>query len=745
MINLIPKLRNKLLSEKNDNLRKWQEQSLHVICLFFVFLALPSVIKSIITSFQNGLWVNIVFYIISYATCITFIFVKVFPFKLKAWIIVTSLTSLGIISLFFIGPYGSGRIWFIIATLLASLILGIRAGILVLFFQLIPLAVYGYLLTNSQAFLISNLQLDGESWLTASITFTFLSTMSIVASGITTNGLSLLLEKTRKAKAELIKTTEQLNKKIIAHQQSLQGLMESEQRWVFALEGAGNGVWDWDLDTDKIYFSSLWKKILGYEENEIGFGIYSWFDHLHPEDRDNFLDKIEDCFLGKNDSFSNKYRIQQKSGDYIWVMDQGKVISKNSHGAPRRIIGSLTDITFIKKLEDEKLNFESRLQQNRKLEAIGTLAGGIAHDFNNILTPIIGNVEIAIRSKQQGEDLSENLAEIQSAARRAKALVKQILVFSREETFETTSIAIATIVKEVLKLTKVIIPKNIRVISYVEDDCGYIQGNATQIHQILMNLMTNATQAMKETGGELSISLTKFLISENNNGGKIAPGQYACLTVKDTGKGIAEAIQNRIFDPFFTTKQYGEGTGLGLSVVHGLVCELGGFIETSSQEGHGTSFKIYFPLTLQIDHNDTPAIQHNLKKGSGSIMVIEDEENVALVEKNMLVFLGYTVTSFTDSRQALKEFSNYPEKYDIILSDLEMPFMTGPQLAHKIKEIRPEIPVILCSGFIEKALMTAKGEQLFSAYLEKPITLRELSDTLQKLSEVKNPPISNYT
>ncbi len=740
------KLCNKLLSKKNDNLRKWQEQSLRLICTFCVVFALPSLIKSTIDSFYNDLRINIVFYLTSYGVCILFFFVKVIPFKVRAWSAIFLFNVLGILSLFFIGPYGSGRIWFIIASLLATLAFDIRTGIAVLLFQLIPLGVYGYQLANPDMLQITHIPLTFNLWITISLTFIFLSILVIIATCIIINGLSLTLEKTGKAKAELVHTTERLNEKIIAHQQSLQGLMESEQRWVFALEGPGSGVWDWDLDTDKIYFSSLWKKILGYEEEEIGFGIYSWFDHIHPKDRKIFFEKMEKCFNGVNDSFSDRYRIQRKNGEYIWVMDQGKVVSKNAHKAPRRIIGSLTDITFIKKLEDEKLRFESRLQQNHKLEAIGTLAGGIAHDFNNILTPIIGNIEIAIRSKKQGKELTENLTEIQSAARRAKALVKQILAFSREDSFETESIAIATIVKEVLKLIRVTIPKSIIITSQISTDCGFILGNPTQIHRILMNLMTNAVQAMKETGGKISITLTREVISEKKNDRDTAQhGQYACLTVTDTGEGIAEDVQTRIFDPFFTTKQHGEGTGLGLSVVHGLVSKMGGFIETASEEGKGASFKVFFPITPQSIQQDTPAIKQNLKKGSGNIMVVEDEENVAHIEKNMLAFLGYTVTSFTDSREALEEFSNNPEKYDIILSDLEMPYMSGPKLAYKIKKIRPEIPVILCSGFIERALETSEGGQLFNAYLEKPITLRELSNTLQELSTSNNQIVSNYT
>ncbi|MBF0258100.1 MAG: response regulator [Desulfamplus sp.] len=391
------------------------------------------------------------------------------------------------------------------------------------------------------------------------------------------------------------------------------------------------------------------------------------------------------------------------------------------------------DITDYLNAVSEKNKIQSQLQQTQKMEAIGTLAGGIAHDFNNILFPIIGHTELLLDEAPEGSSFRESLEEIQSASMRAKSLVRQILTFSRQEQSESILMSIKHIIKEVLKLIRSTIPTTINIRHNISNDCGLIQADPIQIHQILMNLATNAYHAMEETGGELTVSLQQIQLDKNDivTHDDIHPGKYACLTVADTGTGIEEEIKEKIFDPFFTTKERGKGTGMGLSVVHGIVKNMGGTIKVNSEAGKGTEIHVYLPIAESTSEEQESQLREVVHAGFERILLVDDEEAIIKMQSQFLKRLGYKILTYTSSIEALEAFQNNPNQCDLIITDMAMPNMPGDKLAMEFKKIRHDIPVLLCTGF-STIMSEEKAQSLgIDGFLMKPIVMAELSRTIR--------------
>ncbi|MGD9733063.1 MAG: PAS domain S-box protein [Desulfamplus sp.] len=394
------------------------------------------------------------------------------------------------------------------------------------------------------------------------------------------------------------------------------------------------------------------------------------------------------------------------------------------------VLHVLRDITDIKAIE-------TKLQQAQKMEAVGVLAGGIAHDFNNILSPIMGYTQLLSEDIPKESPLRSSLDEIYAASMRAKDMVRQILTFARQEKGEVRLMKMHHIVKEALKLIRSTIPATIDIKQDIRKECGLINADPTQIHQIVMNLATNAYHAMEETGGTMRVSLKEAELNPELNeqdivGQYIQKGIYACLTVSDTGAGIPEDIRDKIFDPFFTTKKQGKGTGLGLSSVHGIVTSCGGFIRLHSELGRGTEFNIYLPVVESyLKKDDALQVKMPMLGGNERILLVDDEAVLITLQKGMLERLGYNVTSRTSSIEALEAFRSNPDKFDMVITDMAMPSMSGDKLAVELIKIRPDIPVLLCTGFStimseEKALSIG-----IKGFLMKPVTISDIDKKIR--------------
>ncbi len=391
-------------------------------------------------------------------------------------------------------------------------------------------------------------------------------------------------------------------------------------------------------------------------------------------------------------------------------------------------IESVRDITAQKKLE-------TQLRQSQKMEAMGTLAGGIAHDLNNILTPILGYSGLALTKISPDNSLTADLQQVVKAAGRAKDLVQQILTFSRQTHQERKAFQPHLVMKEALKLLRASLPSTITIRKEIPSECGAIMADPTQLHQIIMNLCTNAYHAMRETGGVLGVRLAKITMEKDTVGkvSELAPGNYVLIEISDTGGGMDDKTLTHIFEPYFTTKTKGEGTGLGLSVVHGIVKSYQGHITVHSEPGKGTSFHVYLPSIEEAPFFVNAACSQTIPLGTERVLLVDDDETISTMMQQLLQNLGYQVSPYNNSQEALACIAKNPLALDLLITDMTMPNLTGYELAQKALAIRPNLPIILCSGFSE---LTNKGQAQalgIRAYLMKPVSVQELALTVRKV------------
>ncbi|MBI9074154.1 MAG: response regulator [Desulfatibacillum sp.] len=392
------------------------------------------------------------------------------------------------------------------------------------------------------------------------------------------------------------------------------------------------------------------------------------------------------------------------------------------------------DVTAQKQADEEKIRLESQLQQAQKAEAIGTLAGGIAHDFNNILSAIMGYTEMCTMEIPEGSMAHRNLLQVLKASHRAKDLVGQILTFSRQKGQEQRPVKLDLVVKEALKLLRASLPSSVTFRRYIRKDAGKVLADPTSMHQVLMNLCTNASHAMGDTGGVLEVRLENEVFEPGDTlpDPEMLPGKYLCLMVADTGRGMDNQTRERIFDPYFTTKEMGEGTGLGLAVVHGIVKSHAGAITVESGVGKGTVFKVYLPETeageVADEEHAFPA-----PRGKEHILFIDDEPDLLQLGRQMLEHLGYQVTTFDNPPEALKAFKQSSHVFDCVIMDQTMPVMTGGVLAQRILEVRPDIPIVLCTGYSEIMTEEKAWALGIKGYMMKPLELFRLSTTVREV------------
>jgi len=504
-------------------------------------------------------------------------------------------------------------------------------------------------------------------------------------------------------------------------------LKESEQRYKSAQRMGQVGNWEYDLVTENFWGSDQAKRIYGFD----------------PDSDDFTTDEVEKCIpdrarvhqalmdlIEKNKPYDLEIEIQPVSGPKRKFIRSIAQLQKDDSGIPYKVTGVIQDITRRKEEESEKQKLELHLLQAQKIKAIGTLAGGIAHDFNNILYPIIGFTEMSIQDLPDTHPVQENLRDILQGAKRARDLVKQILAFSNQRDLEYKPMALQPIIQETIKLLRSIIPSNIDIQKDICKQDIYIVANTTEFHEVVMNLCTNAYHAMEETGGVLRLRLEEIRPGEEL---KLKEDRYCCFTVSDTGTGIPAEIQNNIFEPYFTTKEQGKGSGLGLSVVHGIVKSYKGAIDIKSQQGKGTTIKVYFPITPEPDMVKSNFDEQFKTSGNENILLVDDEPAIVKLGIRMLERLGYTVTGKTCSAEALELFTSNPDGFDLVITDMTMPIMIGTQLAKKILNIRNDIPILICTGFSERLDEKTTAISGIKGYINKPILQKDLAVTVREL------------
>jgi PAS domain S-box-containing protein len=522
----------------------------------------------------------------------------------------------------------------------------------------------------------------------------------------------------------------------LVNAKSFKKIKESEARYRFLADNISDVIWIADLADFRFrYVSSSVQRMQGYTPDE----------YIKLSLRDILLDAsfkyLQSVFslqlkrektgpLDPLRSWIFELEHYRKDGSTFWVEVTARFLNDQS-GKATRVLGVSRDISERKKAEIEKKSLEVKLQQAHKMEAIGTLAGGIAHDFNNILYIINGYAELALKQSDTHPAVKSKLENILKAGDRAKTLVKQILSFSRQEAVEKKPIMVHLIVKEALKFIRSSIPTTIQIQQEIISD-SKILADPVQIHQILMNLCTNAEHAMAETGGVLKVSLFDTVLDDDFVKGNpiLQSGPFICLSVSDTGQGISVDQKNRIFDPFYTTKAPGVGTGLGLAVVHGIVSKHGGAIMVESELGKGSVFNIYLPIVDGQSLSEVELVEEP-PGGKERILFIDDDASLATMGKEMLEVLGYQVVACSNSKEAMEIFKSDPNKFDLIITDMTMPGLTGDRLAIEAMNLRPDLPVILMSGFSKHINEEAAKKIGIKEFIMKPISLQKIATAIR--------------
>lgn len=486
-----------------------------------------------------------------------------------------------------------------------------------------------------------------------------------------------------------------------------EALKESESRWQFALEGARDGVWDWNVQTNKLYFSKRWKEMLGFEEDEIKDSLEEWEKRVHPDDLASCYVELNRHLKGETPFYQDEYRMFCKDGTCKWILDRGKVIQWTAEGVPVRFLGTHTDISDRKQAEAEREKLEGQLLQSQKMEAVGQLAGGVAHDFNNLLQIILGNVDMII--KELGQDLPSGgpLDDVRMAAERAADLTHQLLAFSRRQVIQPVTLDLNDLIQGMLKMIRRLIGEHIDLRFWPEHNLGPVQADRGQIEQIVMNLCVNAHDAMPK-GGTLTIVTRSVAIDSNycDDHPWASEGRYALMSVTDTGIGMDEITRMRVFEPFFTTKSMGHGTGLGLATVYGIVKHHNGFIHVYSEPGKGTEFKIYLPVVDSPLEEVRIMEERGTLNGTETILVAEDEDMVRELAVRLLEDAGYIVHAAYDGEEAVRIFRENANSIDLALLDVMMPRISGREVMERIKAMSPQMRFLFCSGYSENVIHT---------------------------------------
>jgi PAS domain S-box-containing protein len=630
----------------------------------------------------------------------------------------------------------------------------------------------------------------------------------------------------------------------------------TEERWQLALAGNNDGVWDWNLKTGKVYRNARFAEILGYSTEELKADSHIWRNMGHPEDTPMAEAAIADHLEGRKPVYQCEYRLRHKAGHWVWVLDRGKVVARDAQGLPLRVVGTHTDVTPRKQLEERlrhgeemslqlsrlaqigaweweiaskrvtwspemfrihevdlgfeptiekslefyhdqaqetlrealrnasedgigfdlelpmatarghklwvrmlgraevkdgktsrvygafqditarrdaeemRRHLEGQLFQAQKMDTLGTLAGGIAHDFNNLLTGILGYQELALETIAEGDPVREFLSSAREASLRARELIDHILTFSRQSGSEKLPVDVGQLIDDAGRFLRATVPATVRIEVAVSKDCGRVLADATQLHQVLLNLGSNAAHAMRAMGGTMHIGLAPVHLDEAkaNAVNQKAAGDYLMLTFRDGGHGMDEETSRRIFDPFFTTKEVGQGTGLGLSVVHGIIQAHQGSITVESAIGKGTTFTIYLPEVPKVEELADEDQGESIPRGTGELIaMVDDEDIVRSLAQMALEKLGYRVASFESPVRCLEALRHSPNDFALLLTDQTMPVMKGIELASEARVVAPHLPVVIMSGYFSRISPEKLAQIGHVTLLSKPFTNEELA------------------
>ena len=526
-----------------------------------------------------------------------------------------------------------------------------------------------------------------------------------------------------KTKSQLIDEIKMLRQKVAALE--------------LAVESAGLGVWDHDLVSDKVIRNERWAEMLGYTLKELESDANTWRNLVHPDDMPLVNQIAEEHESGKTPFFQVEHRLRCKSGEWKWVLNWGKVVKRDKDGRPLRAAGTHLDITERKQEEEKRLKLEAQIQQAQKFESLNVMAGSIAHNFNNLLMVMLGNLELALESLPPLSPQRQDIENAEKAAKHAAELSNLMLTYVGHKQMVMEELDLLDIIKEMSGILELTLSKK----AVLKFDCqltpALFKGDAIQIRQVVMNLVSNAAEAVGDSQGTITLATgTMFcdrscfpLPFQKEN---LSEGDYVYLEVTDTGCGMDQETQGKIFDPFFTTRF--QGRGLGMAVVLGILRAHRGTILLDSQPGEGTTIRVLFPALEASGKAQRKAPGEEYKrKGKGAVLMIDDDADVLQVGERMLERLGFQVLTTPDAAEAIEIFKKLAANLDCVLINLTMPKMDGVELFHKLREIRENIPIIICSGYTEEQVMNRFRENKPEGFIQKPYRIKQLEEKIKMI------------
>ncbi|MDQ3997137.1 MAG: PAS domain S-box protein [Gemmatimonadota bacterium] len=506
-------------------------------------------------------------------------------------------------------------------------------------------------------------------------------------------------------------------------------LRESEARMRLVMRASNDAVYDWDVSSGRVHWSG--GGTFGYGDGEQDFDISWWAERVHPDDRARVEATLEAAVAGTAESWTEEYQFLRGDGLYAAVLDRGLIV-RGLGGQPVRMIGCMADLTERRRLEDQ-------LRQSQKMEAVGRLAGGVAHDFNNVLTVVKSFSDFLLEDLDKLDPRRSDVEEIAKAADRAAALTRKLLAFSRKQVMRPEPLDLNAVVAGMEKMLERLIGEDVRVVTSLEPGLFPVEADPSSIEQAILNLAVNARDAMPD-GGILTIRTKNEMLDKADAAWAIRPGRYAMLSVSDTGHGMDVTTQARVFEPFFTTKPQGQGTGLGLAMVYGIVKQSGGHVWVESKPDEGTTFTVYLPQPSDIDAGAFRAGPRSAgephpahARGGETILLVDDEEAVRSSARRALERAGYDVIAATDGSDALRLFTEHDGGIHMVVTDVVMPGLSGRELVGRLRIMRPKLRVLFVSGYTEEGVRRQGVLEPGAAYLEKPFTPERL---LRKVREV---------
>jgi signal transduction histidine kinase len=717
-----------------NSIMYWRVRILDVIYRAVALLGAIAYFPSVYLSIVEKIWWLAIFDTLGYVWFVWATLARRVSFTLRAGMLLAFIYFLGVALLLRLGPFAAGPIWLFAFPIMTSLLFGLRPAIVSLAINAATVICFGIaLLTGSVtiAFIPSNM---ADKWWVISANFLVLDTVATLSIAVLLRGLKTVLEKQQatgrslaEKHLELQKTNEDLKREFAERRRAEEEIKHSHEILVTVLDSIDADVFVADIESHEILLMNRHMR-----ENFGGdmTGAKCWEAF---QNRNTPCDPCISASIVDPDG--------EATGPYVWEGSNPITGRRylNFDRAIRWIDGRLVrlqiamDITELTRIQEEKLELETQLRQAQKMEAIGTLAGGIAHDFNNILAAILGYSEIALEDCRGQSPVEGYLNEILKAAHRAKDLTQQILTFSRQAEIAPKPVRFSSVVREAVKLLRASIPTTIAIREALHSDAT-VMADPTQLHQVVMNLATNAAHAMEKSGGILTITLEdrQGYADTGLAGGKNGNRRSVQLTVADTGQGIEPNLIERIFDPYFTTKSKGKGTGMGLSVVHGIVKNCGGDIRVESEPGRGAVFRIFLPahhVASQLP--EAAGLGMTTVGQQETILVVDDEPQVAHVMELMLDSLGYRVQAYTRSPEALQAFADAPQAFDLVITDMTMPEMTGDEFARALLGMQPDIPIILCTGFNEQMNEEHARQIGIRRLIYKPVVRNALAEIIK--------------